>query len=118
MVEADSLSADSLIQAMEKGDFYASTGVELDQITFKDGQLSIAISEEPGITYKIAFLGSTKENPAPVEFTVIDGAKARFEMTDDILFVRCRVTSSKLQANPIENILHEMAWTQPIVNKR
>ena len=118
MVEADSLSADSLIQAMEKGDFYASTGVELDQITFKDGQLSIAISEEPGITYKIAFLGSTKENPAPVEFTVTDGAKASFDMTDDILFVRCRVTSSKLQDNPIENILHEMAWTQPIVNKR
>lgn len=116
MVETDSLSASSLIEAMEKGDFYASTGVKLDTINFDDDRLSIAIAEEPGITYKISFLGSKKENPTPVEFTIIEGSKASFEMTDDILYVRCRVTSSKLQTNPIEGIIYEMAWTQPIVN--
>lgn len=118
MVEADSLSATSLIDAMENGKFYASTGVTLETINFDEGKISISVLEEQGVTYKITFLGSKKENTTPEEFAVIEGSKASFDLTDDLLFVRCRVTSSKLQENPIENIKYEMAWTQPIINRR
>ena len=52
----------------------------------------------------------------PVEFKTFEGSQASFELTDDILFVRCKITSTKLQDNPIEDILYEMAWTQPVTN--
>ena len=45
----------------------------------------------------------------------VEGIKASFELTDDILFVRCKIISSKLHANPIEDLLYETAWTQPIL---
>ncbi len=115
MVEADSLSANYLIEAMEKGAFYASTGVELETIALDNNKISITVVEEPDVNYKITFLGSKKENPTPEEFATIKGPKASFDLTDDILFVRCRISSSKLQDNPIENIIYEMAWTQPIL---
>jgi len=103
---------------MEDGKFYSSTGVELDEISFKDGKLSVVVSEEPGVSYKITFLGSTIEGASPEEFSSTTGTEAGFEVTDDILFVRCKVTSSKLQDNSIEDILYEMAWTQPISNRK
>lgn len=118
MVQADTLSASALINAMEDGKFYSSTGVELDEISFKDGKLSVTVAEEPGVSYKITFLGSTIEGASPEEFSSAAGAEASFEITDDILFVRCKVTSSKLQDNSIEDILYEMAWTQPISNRK
>lgn len=114
MVQADTLSANALINAMEDGKFYSSTGVELDEINFEDGKLSVTIDEEPGVTYKISFLGSKIEKAIPEEFSSTTGTEASFEITDDILFVRCKVTSSKLQDNSIEDILYEMAWTQPV----
>lgn len=45
----------------------------------------------------------------------IEGNKASFEFTNDLNFVRCKITSSKLHKNPIENLLYETAWTQPIL---
>ncbi|MRI01278.1 histidinol-phosphatase [Kriegella sp. EG-1] len=114
MVQADTLSAHALIHALENGNFYSSTGVDLETIEVKEGIFSIAINEEPGVSYKITFIGSKKENSKPIEFKTVTGSKANFEITDDILFVRCKITSSKLQENHIEDLLFEMAWTQPI----
>jgi len=115
MVRTDSLKPSYIIEAMEKGDFYASNGVELEAITFDNNVLSVDIKEEPGVTYKIAFIGCKKGKGTPEEFDVIEGIKASFKLTTDILFVRCKVTSSKLQDNPIEDLLYETAWTQPLV---
>lgn len=118
MVQADTLSANALINAMEAGKFYSSTGVELDEISFEDGKLSVAVVEEPGVSYRISFLGSKIEGATPEEFSSTTGTEASFEITDDILFVRCKVTSSKLQDNSIEDILYEMAWTQPVIGSK
>lgn len=115
MVQADTLSAVALINAMETGNFYASTGVELEKLEFKGDKLAVEVKEEKGITYTITFIGCKKGQSQPQEFTSINGTKADFELTNDILFVRSRITSSKLQDNPIEDILYEMAWTQPVI---
>jgi len=36
-------------------------------------------------------------------------------MPENLLFVRSKITSSKKQDNPIEGIIFEMAWTQPVI---
>ncbi len=117
VVRADSLHPKSLIEAMEVGEFYASTGVELKDLNFDINTLSIEVKEETGITYKISFVGCKKGETSPEEFKVVDGNKASFNLTDDILFVRSKITSSKLHGNPIEGLLYETAWTQPVVSQ-
>lgn len=114
MVRADSLKPASLIDAMEAGQFYATTGVTLKELEFFKNKLSVEVAPETGITYAISFLGCRKGQSKPEVFRSVDGVKADFELTEDILFVRSKVTSSKLHTNPIENILYEMAWTQPV----
>ncbi|NND80735.1 MAG: histidinol-phosphatase [Maribacter sp.] len=115
MVQADTLSPKSLITAMEAGQFYASTGVELHKIESTSDELSIEIVPETDITYTIEFIGSKKGDSESHVLKSIEANRASYEMTDDLLFVRCKVTSSKKQENPIEDLIHEMAWTQPIV---
>lgn len=115
MVQTDSLSATSLIDAMESGDFYASTGVSLKKVEYAKNKLSIEVLEEEGINYTLTFIGCRKGQSQTEEFVSTKGTRADFELADDILFVRCKITSSKLQDNPIEDILYEMAWTQPVL---
>ena len=45
MVGAETLSYDSVIDALEKGDFYASTGPEIHSLTWDAGQLRITCSD-------------------------------------------------------------------------
>jgi len=115
MVLTDSLTPASLIASMENGQFYATTGVKLKELEFDQNKLSVEVMQETGITYTISFIGCRKGQSEPEEFKSIEGIKADFELTDDILFVRCKITSSKLHGNPIENILYELAWTQPVL---
>ena len=115
MVLADSLNPKSIIHAMEAGDFYASTGVELKDLTFKKNNLSVEVKKEENTSYKISFIGCKKGETEPKEFTSIDSNKASFQLTDNLLYVRCKITSSKLHENPIEDLLYENAWTQPFI---
>lgn len=115
MVQADTLSAKSLITAMETGQFYSSTGVELQKIEGTLGKLSIEVVPETNITYTIEFIGCKKGDSETQVLKSIEANSGSYEMPDDLLFVRCKVTSSKKQENPIENLIYEMAWTQPIV---
>lgn len=114
MVQADSLNPASLIEAMESGRFYASTGVELKELTLENNQLYVEAEGEPGISYSLFFIGCKKGSSEPEIFTTVEDNKASFELSDDLLFVRCKITSSKLHENPIENLLYETAWTQPV----
>jgi hypothetical protein len=115
MVQADSLNPKSLITAMESGQFYASTGVELENLLLDNYQLSIEVKKEIDITYQISFIGYKKGKSKPEEFMSVEGEKAIFQLTDDILFIRSKIISSKLQENPIEDLLYETAWTQPMI---
>lgn len=114
MVQTDSLKVSSLINAMESGAFYASTGVTLESIVFEKNTLSIEVQPENGLTYKIDFIGARKDHDESEIFKSDKGNKASFKLSDDILFVRCKITSSKNHNNPIEDLLYEMAWTQPV----
>lgn len=114
MVKSDTLSAASLITSLEAGEFYSSTGVTLKELEYEDNVLSVSVASQPNITYAIVFIGCKKGESETTVLKSMAGTKAEFELTDDLLFVRCKITSSKLQDNPIENLLNEMAWTQPV----
>jgi len=115
MVKSDTLSVKALIHAMETGDFYATTGVTLKTLQIRNKELSIEVEAEKDVNYNIIFIGCKKGDTETKELLNISGSKANYKIADDILFVRCKITSNKLQDNPIENILFETAWTQPIV---
>ena len=114
-VRSDSLNPRSLIAAMDTGDFYASTGVELKDVVADHNKLSITVNPEEGVTYEIAFIGYKKGKTEPEKLKTSTGTEASFELTDDLVFIRCKITSSKLHANPIEDLLYETAWTQPVL---
>ena len=114
MVRADTLSPKALIHAMEAGDFYASTGVTLENLTHSDKKISVEVKPEAGISYTISFIGCRKGAVEAEELMRMEGTKADFELDDGLLFVRAKVVSSKRQDNPIEDMLYEMAWTQPV----
>ena len=60
MVNAKDLSAKSLIEAMEAGDFYASSGVQLKNVQRGPKVYSLEIEPEKGVTYTTQFIGTRK----------------------------------------------------------
>jgi hypothetical protein len=117
MVQAKRLDAASLIEAMEAGKFYASTGVGLKSISFDDNQLKIEVDAQEGVTYKIEFIGAAKNDTESRVLKTVEGTTAAFKVTSDFLFVRAKVTSSKIQNNPFMEGDLEIAWTQPVFEK-
>ena len=114
MVNAAALDAKQLISALEKGDFYASTGVELSTYSYRKNTISIGIKEQEGSQYSIEFIGCKKGDKVTQTLKKVDGTKARFTLDASHLFVRVRITSDRKHPNPIESFKYEMAWTQPV----
>lgn len=114
MVKAERLEAAALIEAMEQGDFYASTGVVLHRLDFDQNTLSIEVETEADYTYKIVFIGANSDDKVPTILQESDGPEAEYRLSQSTLFVRAIVLSSKKPHNPIETFENEMAWTQPI----
>jgi len=117
MVYADSLKPGSLIDALERGDFYASSGVILKNVSLNDKDISIEIQPEAGVKYTIEFVGVQKGSEKSSVLSRVDGTKANFKVTSQHMFVRARITSTKVKTNPYKDKEVEMAWTQPIVGE-
>jgi hypothetical protein len=58
MVRSSTLAPDSLMRAMERGDFYASTGVTLSELRREGARLTLVIKDEPGVSYTTQFIGT------------------------------------------------------------
>lgn len=114
MVQAENLDASSLIAAMEAGNFYASTGVSLEEVSFENNELKIEVAAAESVNYKIEFIGVTKSDNEPRILKTVEGVAGSFSVTNEYLFVRALITSSKLQDNPFQNGDIEKAWTQPV----
>lgn len=141
MVRAEKLDPDLIIQAMEKGDFYASSGVVLKQLAFSsdDDSPTLAIEIEPaeGVDYVTEFIGTPVEydkTTTPVKdkdgkplavtkqyspdvgkvLAKVEGTVANYKLTGKELYVRAIVTSTKKHWNPSFDGQTEQAWTQPV----
>ena len=135
MVKSDSLTATGLIDAMERGDFYGSTGVELIDIKVSDRRIEIDLREEEGVTYQTHFIGTrvshdTTSTAMQYEggyvtrsysdeigevLAIVEGSSPIYTFKGDELYVRAKVISSKPKENPYREDETEVAWTQPVV---
>jgi len=143
MVRSRYLTAESIIRAMEAGDFYASTGVTLRDVRREGGRLSLEIEPEPGVSYVVQFIGTRRGfDPATEEIlqppaepgemptlphrrysknvgailAEVRGTRASYTLTGDEIYVRAKIISSKPKDNGSSQGEFESAWTQPLVN--
>ena len=114
MVRSDSLTPSSLIAAMERGDFYATTGVILDDISVRENEIHLDVREEEGVKYEIQFIGATAQDQQPRILKKVEGPEATFELRDSYIFVRAKIISDKPKINPFQEGDVEVAWTQPV----
>ncbi|MGQ0713809.1 MAG: PHP domain-containing protein [Gemmatimonadaceae bacterium] len=135
MVRTSMLAPDSLTAAMERGDFYATTGVTLSELRREGSRLTVAVRPAAGATYTIQFIGTrgdydtatvamrdsvgtpvTRRYSSDIGAVLAEarGTRASYTMRGDELYVRARVASSKPKTNPSYSGQVEMAWTQPV----
>ena len=98
-VRAAELSEAALLAAVEKGDFYASTGVELTDVVHDGSTLRVAIKPASNVKFVVQFIG-----PGGKVLGESLGETAEYRLKPGEAYVRARVRDS--------NGL--MAWTQPV----
>ncbi len=120
MVQAQALTPQALIEAMLAGNFYATSGVTIQEIQKDDQQLKIKINPETGIHYKIQFIGTRQSSPAQIGsvFKEAEGTEAAYDLQGDELYVRAKIISDKIKKNPFQEGEYEMAWVQPWMIKK
>ncbi|TPE44051.1 PHP domain-containing protein [Pontibacter mangrovi] len=118
MVKATDLSAAALIEAMEQGDFYATTGVELEDVRFRKNALEVSVKPEAGVSYTIQFWGAKKTADGKEQggalLKEVQGSHAKYKLRKKDLYVRAKVISSKPKENPYQAGDMETAWVQPV----
>ncbi|MBK8248414.1 MAG: CehA/McbA family metallohydrolase [Gemmatimonadetes bacterium] len=101
-VRADTLTPRALLGAIERGDFYASTGVELAELSATPTAVTVAVKPTTYSKYRIQFIGRggrvLQETAEP---------QATYRVRGDEGYVRARVIESN----------GDMAWTQPLMLK-
>ncbi|MDC3256185.1 hypothetical protein OAU93_02170 [bacterium] len=141
MVKANELNTAKLIDSMNRGDFYSSSGVTLDLIETAASsgkkQLCIKIAPVSGVKYTTQFIGTRKNynkkatarldsSGKPVRATkvysddvgivlkTVEGENPSYTADGDELFVRAVITSDRPHPNPSFKNQKEQAWTQPV----
>lgn len=137
MVQAPALDADALIEAMEAGRFYASSGVTLRSVEFDGDTLRVQVDAEEGVHYGTVFVG-TRAGYDPTSQPVVDaegkelpvtrryspdigtvlhravGTRVSYRLRGDELYVRAVVTATRRHDNPSFREQRQQAWTQPV----
>lgn len=120
MVGAEKLHGDEIVEAMQNGKFYASSGVTLTSLDYTDSDrtLSFEINAEDGAEYTTQFIGTRKGATKDVEigevFATVSGTTASCEVPQDALYMRATITSSKPHTNPSYPGQRKQAWLQPV----
>ena len=138
MVLAEALHPESIIPALERGDFYATSGVMLDKVVSSSNGLSVDVKPESGVDYRIEFIGTEAgydETSEPVldkkgneilttrrysqdigkVLATHEGTSASYSFLGNEIYVRARITSSRRHPNPSEVNDFEQSWVQPVV---
>jgi predicted metal-dependent phosphoesterase TrpH len=100
VVRAAKLEARALLESLERGDFYASTGVEVQDYTVTNRAMTVTVKPDSWAKYRIQFIGrggrvlqEVTESTATYTFTGSEG------------YVRAKVLESN----------GKVAWLQPVV---
>lgn len=102
-VKAERLTPQAILAALERGDFYASTGVEIGDYQVTERQMTVKVKATNFSKYRVQFIGRSgkvlKEVSAP---------DAAYEFRGDELYVRARVIESN----------GRFAWLQPVMLRK
>ena len=133
------LSPEHIIRGIKAGDFYASSGVKLKEVSYnvKEKLLTLQIDTKPGVTYTTQFIGtvedyrtmptgvnkeegepsSDQKYTSPVIGKVLDtviNATPQYRLTGSELYVRAVVTANQDHPDPSFKGQKQQAWTQPV----
>lgn len=137
VVRAESLAVTDLLAAIREGDFYASNGLDFEDIQFDGDTLSVKIDVREDARYRIEFIGTKKDydassqqievqkgprNPARkidvfsdsigVVLDVVEGTEGSYTLKPEDLYVRAKIVKVGNDA-PSDWQSHPAAWTQP-----
>lgn len=115
-VKSRYLEAGALIGAMQRGDFYFSSGVELGDVAFdaKKKEIRLKIEGAAGEQFVTRFVGVRRGSREGVSFGEVAGRAPSYAMKGDELYVRAVVTSSLVPEVPSKEFGYRRAWTQPV----
>ena len=103
VVRADTLTPRAILDAMERGEFYSSTGVELRDYRVSATEMTLDIRTTAWSKYRVQFIGRGGRVLSEVTTN-----PATYRITGDEGYVRARVLESNGQK----------AWTQPVLIAR
>jgi hypothetical protein len=100
VVRAEKREAAAILDAIRRGDFYASTGVELESYTASAESIALKVREKNGARYRIQFIGRGGR-----VLQESAGAEASYAIHGDEGYVRAKVIDSN----------GRIAWCQPVM---
>ncbi len=103
VVRARSLNAQEIIDNLEAGQFYASTGVELEDVAVEPDRIEVRIRQRSSFKYRTEFIGSGGR----VLSVSLENA-AVYKLKGDEMYVRAKVSDSG----------GSVAWVQPVFVRR
>lgn len=141
MVHATTLEPDHLLAAMDQGNFYATSGVLLDEVSFtqQNNTLGVKVHAEPGVNYRIEFITTPRNFDQSVKHVIqpadkdrterripiysdkigqvvkaANGIESSYQLKPDDLYVRARIVSDTPArfTKPFFPPV-QTAWTQP-----
>ncbi len=98
-IRSPRLDARALVEALERGDFYSSTGVQMLSVDASASSLSLAVKAEASSKYRIQFIG--RQGRVLSEVTT---PTASYSFKGDEGYVRAKVIESN----------GKTAWIQPV----
>ena len=98
-VRADTLTEETILAALAQGEFYASNGVELADVSAAPSALAFQIRERPGESFVTKFIGKHGR-----VLSEQDGLAPRYTFEGNESYVRATVTSTD----------GSKAWVQPV----
>ncbi len=103
MVRAGQLDPKALVESLERGDFYASTGVVLDDVVTTATSMTVTVKPQTTAKYRIQFIGK-----AGRLLNEVPDLSATYTFTGGEGYVRARVLDSN----------GHTAWVQPVLTGR
>lgn len=142
MVRSGELTPDALLDALDRGDFYATTGITLRDIRQDGNTVHVEIDPEEGVGYVTEFVGTRRGFDPESTPTLDEDGQAipnttrtysdtigevlhrstepvsSYTLTEDDLYVRVRITSTADHLDPVTGAPlggTQRAWGQPMV---
>ena len=114
MVASETLTPEALIRNLEAGNFYSTTGVELEYFGLSNKDYVVKLKPEKGVNYQIQIIVWIEGKDEPSEMEMTTGEFATYSIQGNELFIRAKIISDKAKNNPFMPGDVEVAWTQPM----